>query len=144
MKKFKFNKKFQPRPVDEGDELYRNGIFEFNITKLRAFVMANPDVFPPEKVDVEALRTCPRIHLNESTVQTADPSAPIVLAEISPGRFNVIDGNHRLEKAHRDGVEKISTYRVTADQHVAFLTSERAYKAYIEYWNSKIDDSDGR
>ena len=94
--KLKLNKKFQPFPVDAGDELFPNGI-------------------------------------------TANLSAPIILAEIAPGRFNIIDGNHRAERAHREGVEKIPAYRVSAADHQAFLTSERSYKAYIEYWNSKVE-----
>jgi hypothetical protein len=30
-----------------------------------------------------------------------DVVSPIILAEISPGRYNVIDGNLRLEKTYR-------------------------------------------
>jgi hypothetical protein len=36
MAKLKFDKNFQPCPVEPGDELYLNGIFEFNIARLLA------------------------------------------------------------------------------------------------------------
>ena len=81
-KKLEVDKNFRPMPIDEGDELYVNGIFV----------------------------------------------------------FNVIDGNHRLEGAYRYGVEKISGARVSADQHLPFLTSKKAYTLYIDFWNSKIQE----
>ena len=46
--------------------------------------------------------------INESHLATVDVSKPVIVAEISPGRFNVIDGNHRMEKARRSGMETIS------------------------------------
>lgn len=140
LKKFKLNQNFHPFPVNEGDELCPNGIFVFNITLLLASIKSNPDKFPLEQIEVNSLRKFPSNNLDESTILKADISAPIILAEISPSRFNVIDGNHRLEQAYRIGVTAIPAYRVNAAQHLRFLTSERAYKAYIDYWNSKIDD----
>ena len=96
---------FQSARVDEGDELFPNGIFEFNITKLLEHVKSNPDSFPVERVKVTDLPAWSSSDLDEATIQKADLSSPIVLAEISPARFNVIDGNHRLERARRDGAE---------------------------------------
>jgi hypothetical protein len=40
---------FQPVRVDEGDELFPNGIFEFNITKLLKHIKSNPVSFPIER-----------------------------------------------------------------------------------------------
>ncbi|MDO8803979.1 MAG: ParB/Srx family N-terminal domain-containing protein [Elusimicrobiota bacterium] len=68
-------------------------------------------------------------------------SKPILLAEISPGRFNVIDGNHRVERAAREGLKTIAARRIAAEHHIVFLTSLRSYLAYIEYWNSKLTDT---
>lgn len=138
LRKLKNNKTFKPLPKDEGDEFYPNGIFEFNVTRLLIFIKANPHIFQPEEVSVKAARTFPSRNLNESTIQVANIAEPIILAEIAPDRFNVIDGNHRLERAYRDGINKIFAYKVRAEQHIAFLTSVMAYEAYIEYWNSKI------
>ena len=140
-RKFKIDKKFQPLHMDEGDEFYKNGIFEFNITKLLIFIKANPSTFQPEEVSVKAIRLFPSSNLNESTIYAADIAEPIILAEIAPERFNVIDGNHRLEKAYGDEVSEILAYKVRAEKHIAFLTSVTAYKEYIKYWNSKIRQS---
>ncbi|MBI4369192.1 MAG: hypothetical protein HY547_03065 [Elusimicrobia bacterium] len=129
---------FTPLPVDKGDECFVNGIFEFNVTRMLAFIRANPDKFPVEKVEVQPLRSCLAERLDEKTIQGADVSIPIVLVEISPGYFNVIDGNHRVEKAGREGLKTIAAWRVRAEQHLVFLTSVRAYEAYVNYWNVKL------
>jgi len=139
-RKLKLNKKFKPLPIGDDDEFYANGIFEFNVTRILAFIEANLDRFPVEMVEIELLLNCPPKGLSEKTIQTANVSAPVILAEISPGRFNVIDGNHRIERARREGLDKIPARRLSAEQHLAFLTSVRAYETYVDYWNSKIDD----
>lgn len=136
-RKLKIDKNFQPLSRDEGDEFYPNGIFIFNITKLLRFIKTNPHKFPPEEVSVKTVRTSSSRTLDESTIQVANIADPIILAEIAPNRFNVIDGNHRLERAYREGASIILAYKVQAEQHVAFLTSITAYEDYVEYWNSK-------
>ena len=77
---------------------------------------------------------------NEEHLPSADVTKPVIVAEISPGRYNVIDGNHRLEKARRLKMEKIPAYRLSPEHHLQFLTTERGYLAYIEYWNSKLKE----
>ena len=139
-KKLKINKAFIPLPKDEGDEFFPNGIFEFNITKMLAFIKENPALFPIEEIDLEKEATWESQCLTEATVSKADVSSPIVLAEISPERFNVIDGNHRLARARRMGLKRIPAYRVRVKHHQRFLTSERAYHAYVEYWNAKVKE----
>jgi len=47
VRRVKYNKKFKPATVDAGDELYPNGIFVFNITKMIVIKM-NPEKFPVE------------------------------------------------------------------------------------------------
>jgi hypothetical protein len=64
-----------------------------------------------------------------------------VLAEISPGVYNLIDGHHRMEKARRLGIAKLRAYKLQARQHLAFLISKRAYFSYVEYWNNKLKDN---
>lgn len=76
--------------------------------------------------------------LTESHVDTVDVSRPVILAEISPGHYNLIDGNHRMEKARRAGITKMKAHKFSARQHIAFLTSKKSYLSYVEYWNSKL------
>ena len=99
MRKFKISKLFQPCTVEVNDELYPNGIFIFNITKLQNFIAANRDEFPVEYIDVNSIPKYRPSNMDEDTIKNANLELPIILAEISPNCFNVIDGNHRLERA---------------------------------------------
>jgi hypothetical protein len=67
---------FQPCEAVDGDELYPNGIFEFNITRLSAYIVATGR-FHAEPVAVDDISyggTAPG--LNEVAVVGADLSRP--------------------------------------------------------------------
>ncbi len=128
---------FTPCPADDGDELFPNGYFVFNVTRIIEYIRDNPDDIALEEVAVE------HFHgefstINESNMDTVEISRPVILAEIAPGRYNLIDGNHRMEKARRMGIESMLSYKLNVEQHIRFLTSRKAYVAYVEYWNSKL------
>jgi len=67
-----------------------------------------------------------------------DVNKPVIQAEIRPGMFEIIDGNHRIEKALRDGMEFIDSYKIRGEQLLSYFADERGYKAFVEYWNSKL------
>jgi hypothetical protein len=83
--KLELDKTFQPFPAELGDELYPNGIFEFNITRILAFVATHVDRFPIERVEVDDIANYGSENLDEDAIGTADLFRPILLAEISPG-----------------------------------------------------------
>ena len=65
----------------------------------------------------------------------------MIIAEIAPQRYNLIDGHHRMKKARRSGVESLPCYKLDVTHHVNFLTTREAYGAYgayVEYWNEKL------
>ena len=139
--KLQLDRTFQPCSEAPGDELYPNGIFVFNITRLWAFIEAHPHAFPVGSV---ALADIPDYggadRLDAEAIRNADLRRPILLAEISPYRYNVIDGHHRIASARRERSAALPAVSVRCPHHIAFLTSTRAYKAYVEYWNSKCKD----
>ncbi len=139
--KLKLDAKFEPCPPEAGDELYPNGIFEFNISRLLAFIHTHPERFPVEPVALADIPNYGDGDLDDAAIGSADLSRPIVLAEIAPGRYNVIDGHHRIAKARREGVLTLTCHRLRCPEHVAFLTSATAYEKYVEYWNSKVDEA---
>lgn len=101
--KLKLDRKFQPCPTETGDELYRNGIFIFNITRLLAFVGAHADAFPVESVELADIPDYGSDgRLDKEAVCAAGLLRPILFAEIAPGRYNLIDGHHRVAKARRE------------------------------------------
>jgi len=77
--------------------------------------------------------------INESHMDSVVMKDPVILAEIAPGRYNLIDGNHRMEKARRLGIKKMPAYKLKAEQHIRFLTDKKAYEAFVEYWNRKLE-----
>jgi hypothetical protein len=139
--KLKRRKAFQPCPVDSDDELFANGIFEFNITRLLALIGANPDQYPIGFIAVTDIPDYGGSEINDDTVRAVDLSRPVLLAEIAPGLYNLIDGHHRIARARRDGVPTVPAHRIAGPAHVPFLTSAVAYGKYVEYWNSKLETS---
>jgi hypothetical protein len=135
--RLKANENFTPCPINEGDELYPNGIFVFNITKMIEHIKINSDEI--DLVEV-AVADFPKSFssVNESHVDSVDISRPVLLAEISPGHYNLIDGNHRMEKARKKGISRILAYKLNVNQHIEFLTERKAYLSYVEYWNGKL------
>ena len=139
--KLKLDAKFEPCPPEAGDELFPNGIFEFNISRLLAFIYTHRERFPVEPLELADIPNYGDADLEEAAIRIADLSRPILLAEIAPGRYSVIDGHHRIAKARREGVSTLTCHRLRCPEHVAFLTSTKAYETYVEYWNSKVDES---
>ena len=129
---------FQPCPVGLDDELYANGIFEFNVTRLLAFINAHAERFSVEIVRVADIPDYGGSNLNDEIVHSADLSQPVLLAEIAPGFYNLIDGHHRVARARREGAVTVRARRIGCPEQVPFLTSGMAYEKYVEYWNAKL------
>lgn len=137
MKTIKPEERIELCPVTANDELYQLGIFEFNITKLLEYIHANPDRFPLSSISVEDFYPEHAV-INKRHLKTLSNPDPVILAEISPGRYDLIDGNHRMQKAKESGVSALQAYKVPMVDHVRFLTSTKAYTAYVDYWNGKL------
>jgi uncharacterized protein (DUF2164 family) len=129
-----------PLPGADGDEYYANGIFRFNITKLSEYIFSNPGLFTAEEVSVKEIYR-ESSHINESHLDSVDISRPVILAEIALDRYNLIDGNHRVEKAFRLGVEKIQAFRIHPEQHHRFISNQLGYEKYVDYWNQGIKEA---
>jgi len=138
--KLKLDKKFVPCEVFDGDEIYPNGIFHFNITKIIEYISHNKDQFTLESIDIKTTRYRWAATLDEDTIKAAQISNPIILAEISPERYNIIDGNHRFERAFREGKTEILGYKLKMHQHLKFLTTIDGYTTYVQYWNEKMKE----
>lgn len=128
---------FIPCHTDIDDELFRNGIFEFNISKL--ILHLHSDASHAVLDDVYT-NTFPAEFstINESHLDSVSLDDPVIITEIAPQQFNLIDGHHRMEKARRSNVKILPSYRLSVDQHIKFLTTREAYDAYVEYWNGKL------
>ena len=137
--KLKPNQKFIPCEQALDDEMFPNGIFLFNITRLLEHLRSEHSDIPISDVRVADF---PRFSssLDEAHIDTVDLEKPVVIAEIAPQRYNVIDGHHRMERARRESVTELPCYRVPPEVHTLFLCSKEAYDSYIDYWNGKVDE----
>jgi hypothetical protein len=99
--------------------LYPNGIFEFNITKILEHIQSKSDSFTLEEVMVSDF-SARFSSINESHMDSVDISVPVIMAEIAPGKYNLIDGNHRMEKARRMGAKTVLAYKMSVEQHMKF------------------------
>lgn len=143
---------FEPLLPYDFDETYRCGIFLFNIEKLLLYVEEHKGEIQLGSIIVSAWRQSGG--LDDEYVDLADLDRPVILAEIAPDRagtypsispsdwkargFALIDGHHRIEKAFRQGVEKLPAYILRMEQHIRFMYS--GYKEYENYWNGKLHD----
>ena len=143
-------RKDTPVLPEAGDEIYCNGVFYFNITALLEWMCKNPQPTVEMPIDVwgsfEGKEDC--------YVETADLTRPIVMAEIAPDYLDFvsdiperhwpsrgyacIDGQLRIEKAKRLGIENLPAVVIRMEQHIPFLYKE--YDKYVEYWNGKLRD----
>jgi hypothetical protein len=137
-RKLKCNKHFVPCEASENEEIFRLGIFEFNISRILEHIQNGILIAEEEEIKVEKwLKQHCTNAIKESHLPMVDVFRSVIQAEISPGRFEIIDGNHRLEKAHRDQICVIPSFKVRMEQLVNYFTNKTAYYKFVDYWNSK-------
>ena len=138
-RKMKPNPDYEPCTVREGEELFPNGIFVFNISRIIDDILNKQLVVEEDDINVEDWlgKHCSG-PVNEIHMPAVDTSIPIIVAEIRPGMFNVIDGHHRMEKAHREKKLSIHTYKLRGEQLLPYFTEKKSYLCFINYWNEKL------
>ena len=138
-RQIKLNKNYVPLPTQDGDERYPNGIFNFAISLIIEDICSGKLAVEQEKINVQDwFKTHWRGPVTEEHLPAVDVSKPVIQAEIKPGFFEIIDGNHRMERACREGKEFINSYKLRGEQLLPYFSDVRGYKAFVEYWNSKL------
>ncbi len=132
---------FNPCEPQAEDEVFRNGYFHFNITRILADIESGKLIPFYETINVgDWVSAYGEGVINEEHMPNVKLGLPVIQAEISNGRFNIIDGNHRMTKAHREGISSIDSYKLFGPQIASYLISEDRYKSFISYWNDKLKD----
>lgn len=67
---------FTPCPADDGDELFANGIFVFNITRIIEYIRNNPDDIALEEVAVSGFYR-EFSSIDESHMESVEISRPV-------------------------------------------------------------------
>lgn len=140
----KLIKNYVPKqPMSDEIEIYPNGIFQFFISKIIEDIESG--IFTPkkERINIDKLRKTHTLSfvVNEEHLETVDTKKPIIQAEIRVGRFEIIDGNHRLEKAFREGKKNINSYKIHGKELVPYFYDRKGYECFVKYWNSKLEES---
>lgn len=138
-RKMHVSMQYVPCIVKENEEIFRNGIFHFNISKILEDIYSGRLVVDKELINIKEWFKSHGRHpsLNEEHLPTVDTESIIIQAEIRPEYFSIIDGNHRIEKAYRLGKSSIYSYKLMGEQLIPYFISERGYRAFVEYWNTK-------
>jgi hypothetical protein len=149
-----FNPDFIPCKLQDNNEYFVNGIFVFNISRMNEFIDAHSEQLTTDVIDVAYYYNLVKHHeFKDDYVRQADLERPVILAEIAPDRlemgmgvnpniyyergYNLIDGHHRVVKAHWLGVKTLPAYIFRMEQHINFLA--QGYKEYVDYWNDKFE-----
>ena len=143
-------RKDTPLFPEVGDEIYCSGVFFFNVSALLKWLEQNPQ----PTVDMATSKWGSFSGKEDRYVEAADLTRPIVVAEIAPDYrdfvsdipeyhwtsrgYACIDGQHRIEKARRLGIQTLPAVVIRMEQHIPFLYE--GYDRYVEYWNGKLKD----
>lgn len=135
---------------EDGDEIYCNGIFRFNVSAMLDWLAQNP--LPVVEIPVRLWETPSDVE--DRYVNAADITRPIVIVEMAPDYrdfiadipesdwltrgYVCVDGHHRLEKAKRLGLQTLPAVVLRMEQHYPFLYAGN--DQYVEYWNGKLKD----
>lgn len=136
--KLRKNNKFKPCSIKDGDELYPNGIFVFNISKILEDIASKKLSVKLEAKKVSEIPNYGNKNLDLDFVPKADLTKPVIMAQISPRGYNLIDGHHRMEKARMDGVDSLQAYFISYKDLIPYFVDSKGYQAYVGYWNEKL------
>ena len=140
-RKITLNEHYSPIPTNVGDEIYPIGLFRFNITKIYEHINDGALSMDEELIDVSKWFTNHyRGSVNEDHLPAVDVTRMVIQAEIRPGMYEIIDGNHRMEKAYREGVKNINSYKFQGEQLIPYFINKQAYITFVDYWNTKLNE----
>ena len=89
--------------------------------------------FPTIMCDVAELSRHNPFHGDENYAMTTDISKPLIIAELSEHKDQLIDGNHRLYKAYRLQMKELPAVYLTKEEHIRFIENydEQVYDKVI-------------
>lgn len=128
--------------LKNGDEPFQFLTVTWNVTEALKYAQAN---LKPSNMDKETVANYynnfikPLIHVSESHLRDVDITKPGLLVEISenPSTCIVIDGNHRLTRAYREGKE-FSCYKISFAEQFRFITTIDGIQS-VQRYNEGIE-----
>lgn len=109
-RKFIYIENFIPVSKNEGDEIFRNDVFHINVSRILEDIHSGDLQVERERIHVkEWFVDHYRPMVNENCLPHVDVTEPVIQAEIRPGMYSIIDGNHRGWKKLCEKAFHIST-----------------------------------
>lgn len=125
----KHDMSFTPSTVEEGDEIFRSGIFQWKITNMQWFITEQLEDVEFEWLPVHAFST-DYAKIDQEYLHNVDLNKPIIVVELSfRNKTYLIDGHHRVKKAQTKQVLLLPAYKLKVHQHIPFLISKQGYTA---------------
>jgi hypothetical protein len=140
-RKMKLNKKFAP--ISETAEEVYGGFLQFNISAIIKDIASKKLIVDKKRIHIKNWFKEHSIELstiNKEHLPSVDLSIPIIQAEMRINKYEIIDGNHRMQKAFDNGRMYINSYKLSGEQLANYLMSKEQYESYVLYWNGKLDD----
>ena len=142
-------------PPCDGEEVFANGVFKFNISALLKSLANKKDTL--ELAAISVSDWVDRVAIDQllpEHIESADLERPVILLEIAPDYrlynmdipesdyvargFVLADGMHRIAKANKTGVLHIPAYLIKMEDHLPFMY--QGCHEYMDYWNQKITE----
>ena len=143
-KTINIDKNYIPYNSKRGDEIFSVNYFKINITGILEHIK-NGSLMPiEERIDVSKWMSSHFRNgtLHESHLLNVDLSKPVIQAEVRPEHFELIDGNHRIIKALRQGVKYIDSYKLSNSQLIPFFCDRLTYERFVELWNEELSNGE--
>ena len=135
----KLNKNFKPSSIP-AEEVY-GGFLQFNISAILSDIASKKLIVQKKRIYLKKWFKEHSIEyaiINQKHLPSVNLDTPVIQAELRIERYEIIDGNHRMQKAFDNGRTYINSYRVNGEQLANYLISKEQYEAYVRYWNEKI------
>ena len=138
-RKMKINKNFTP--ISETAEEVYGGFLQFNISAIIEDIASKKLIVEKKRIYISSWFKEHSIEfgvINKEHLPSVDLGMPIIQAEMRINKYEIIDGNHRMQKAFDDGRTYINSYQLSGEQLANYLMSKEQYESYVNYWNEKL------
>lgn len=92
--------------------------------------------FKTREYDVKYLASNNPFHGNEEYVMNTDIKQPLIVVNLTENVDKLIDGKHRLQKALKLGIQRITAYSLSFEEHRNYIVDYEAqiYSDVVSHW----------
>lgn len=101
-----------------------------------ARMLRDADSFAQRSFSVEELARQNPFRGSAEYAMETDPSKPLIVVELAEGKKKLIDGNHRLYKCIKCGVQTVYAYYLSFEEHSRYIVDfdAQTYWSVVNHW----------